>query len=262
MATLGRVTPELDPPYHSATIREVEYEAVFDGRAGSEHIWGGVTGGVRPPTSGGSNTGHGRVIRRIKTRPVLAIFRDHTTNFELVVRIMRGATPSVSFRDLIALVCRENDKAVNLDVLGECRDMVENILQLLPLDDDETLTPMVPYRDLRRVLRIICAVIPIEVTRFRNSGDLRWLVTVLGNDEELMHTIAARDEEAISLKEGAAYNGVDPEEEEDRRFRGTTLSAESLDEFLVAGKSSLLLFPGVAAWYRAMSEKLIMGRHI
>ena len=179
MTTVGSVTPEWDPPYQATTIRGVRYKPVFDGRAPPEHLWGGVQTGAILRRS----TGFGRVERCVEDGTSFAVFRDGA--FVLPMRMVLGAAPAVSLRDLVGLIARDADTQRNTDVIRETRDMIEHMLELHPDSETDTLLPLVPRRNLKRVLRVLAGVIPAEVERFRQSGDGRWLVQQLGSDKEL-----------------------------------------------------------------------------
>jgi hypothetical protein len=227
MTTLGRVTPEWDPPYRTSTIQSAQHEKVFDGRAGAEHVWGGLSGGGGG--AGGCLAGHGRVVRRAAADYKVALFQDGV--FQLAVRCQTGAAPSVSLADLIGLVCRDGSADRNVDLLREVRDMVEHMLELQPQSEAGTLLPMVPMGSLRRVLRMLAALVPAEVEQFRRGGGPRWLWEMLGSDEELVASVTAaeRERDLFAAAEAA----------EDSRYEGTTLSNRSLDEFLVGDPPEL-----------------------
>ena len=122
-------------PRQSTTIRGVRYKPVFDGRAPAEHIWGGQHGGA-------GCTGFGRVERAVVDTTTIAVFRDG--EFALPVRLVLGAQPAVSLRDLIGLIARDANVERNTDVIRETRDMVEHMLELHPDPETDTLLPLVP----------------------------------------------------------------------------------------------------------------------
>ena len=176
MTTVGSVTPEWDPPYQPTTIRGVRYKLVFDGRVPPEHIWAGRHGGPQ-------RAGFGRLERAVVDSTSVAVFRDG--EFVLPVRLVLGGRPAVSLRDLIGLIARDADVERNTDVIRETRDMVEHMLELHPDTETDTLLPLVPLVNLRRVLRVLVGIIPTEIERFRRSADWRWLIEQLGSDLEL-----------------------------------------------------------------------------
>ena len=94
-----------------------------------------------------------------------------------------------------------------------------------------------------------------QVLRYRRSGDNRWLLTILGSDEQLMTDIKARELEAAQL---AAPVGTAIPSIGDKSFRGTSLSNESLDEFLVAGPDERPKDPLKGVWKEHAHSKTLM----
>ena len=232
MTTVGSVTPEWDPPYQSTTIRGVRYKPVFDGRVPPEHIWGGQHGG---PQRGG----FGRVERSVVDATSFALFRDG--EFVLPMRFVLGARPAVSLRDLIGLIARDADVERNTDVIRETRDMIEHMLELHPDSETDTLMPLVPGANLRRVLRVLAGIIPVEIERFRRSADSRWLVEQLGSDAELAAT--------LGQSWATADTAVEPSFVE---------TEGSLDELLVGPEEEDEGLP--ARWKYCVSAKALAGR--
>ena len=182
MTTVGSVTPEWDPPYQATTIRGVKYKPVFDTRVPSEHVWSGHLG-----SAAGTRAGFGRVERAVVDAVTFAVFSDGA--FVLPMRLLLGASPAVSLRDLIGLIARDPDVERNTDVIRETRDMIEHMLELHPDSETDTLMPLVPRVNLKRVLRVLAGIIPAEIERFRHSGDWRWLIQEMGSDIELAATL-------------------------------------------------------------------------
>jgi hypothetical protein len=219
-------------PRQSTTIRGVRYKPVFDGRVPAEHIWGGQHGGA-------GCTGFGRVERAVVDTTTIAVFRDG--EFALPVRLVLGAQPAVSLRDLIGLIARDANVERNTDVIRETRDMVEHMLELHPDPETDTLLPLVPLANLRRVLRVLAGIIPTEIDRFRCSADSRWLVQQLGSDSEL----------AAALGQPWAMSGAP--------IMASFVETEgSLDELLVGTEEEHQDLP--ARWQYSTSAKTLGGR--
>ena len=141
-------------------------------------------------------------MRRPASDFSVAIFRDG--KFVLPVRCVTGCTPAVSLQDLVGLVCTDSDTTRNREVLNEVRDIVEHMLVLYPDIGTDTLVPSVPLATLSRVLRMLSVVIPSEVQQFRRSATPRWLLGVLGSDEELIRCVEVATDD---MRETIHLNG-------------------------------------------------------